>query len=62
MRRPKQVYDEVYKELLDEFGIKDIEGKPRTLKPRIIYCWTHGLHRKRLFLLEKPAVLKLLEH
>jgi len=31
MRKPKQIYDEVYKELLDEFGIENIKEKPQTL-------------------------------
>jgi hypothetical protein len=31
MKKSKQIFDEVYKELSDEFGIKDIRKKPQTL-------------------------------
>jgi hydrogenase maturation factor len=31
MRKSKQIYDEVFKELLNEFEIKGIEERPRSL-------------------------------
>lgn len=31
MRKTKQLFDEVYNELADEFGVAGIEEKPQTL-------------------------------
>ena len=30
MRKPKQIYDEAYKEVMEEFGLNDMAGKPGT--------------------------------